>query len=184
MSGPNGSAKASDTLTFTNVDSPIQTSGTIQCGGWATPARYDGNAGQFTQEITEGVPSASFVIVSGQDSRLRQVGTRQQLALIISLSGDAAGYTLTPSLTDAQGGSTTPVGSYFTGISRQRFVCTLSNGKIVPVGVGQCEVEVMWPVAAVNQNWSTNGLNAPGSGGAQNNPSNFISATINVTITK
>lgn len=181
MSFPNGSSKPSDTASYTG-DAPAyqQTSGTQQVGGWAVGNAYFA----FSQEITEGVPAASFVTISGQDGRLKQVGTRQQLSLIISLAADAAGYTLRPSLTDAQGNATTPVGSYFSGISRQKFVCTFANGKIVPVGIGSCDVEVTYPQAQVNANFSTNGLNVSGSGGATSNPSNFISATINLVVTR
>lgn len=188
MSFPNGSAKANSTSSYTGEAPAYQlTSGTLQTGGWATPLIVQAGLfppKTFQQEITEGVSAASFVVVSGQDSRLKQVGTRQQLALLISLSGDASGYQLTPALTDAYGGSSTPCGAYFTGISRQRFVCTFSNGKIIPVAVGQCEVEVMFPVAQVNGNWSGSGLNVTGSGGSTSNPSNFISATINVVVTR
>ena len=181
MSFPNGSSKPSDTASYTG-DAPAyqQTSGTQQVGGWAVGNAYFA----FSQEITEGVQAASFVTCTGQDGRLKQAGTRQQLSLIISLSGDAAGYALTPSLTDAQGNSVTPVGAYFYGVSRQRLVCTFSGGKIIPVGVGQCSVEVRYPVACVNASWSSNGLNVAGSGGAQNNPTNHIYLSINVTVTK
>jgi hypothetical protein len=169
MSGPNGAVKPSDTATFSEICNPAQGSGVdqgrYQTGGWDT------NNPKYSLEVLEGLPAASFVTVSG-DSRLKQVGTKQQYALTISLSGDASGYVLTPGLTDAQGDVVTPVGNYFTYYSEQKFVCTVANGKITPTGRGSCTVEVRWPVGQVNANWS----------GATSNPSNFIYASIMLTV--
>jgi hypothetical protein len=175
-----GSSKPSDTTNFTGQPPAYQaTSGTVQTGGWAAPVNPT-----FTQEVLESLPAVSFVTCTGQDGRLKQAGTKQQLSIIISLSGDAAGYTLTPSLADAKGHAVTAVGNYFYGVSRQKFVATFVGGKIVPVGVGQTSVEVRYPVAQVNANWSANGLNAAGSGGANSDSSKFLYLTINVYVTK
>jgi hypothetical protein len=164
--------KPSDSPSYNGTPNPIQTSGTLQTAG-AVITNVIG-ASTFKEEVFEGVSAASFVTVAGQDERLQQVGTRQQYSLQISLSGDAGGYALTPSLTDAQGNPSTPVGNYFAYYSRQRLVATVVDGIITPVARGSCVVEVRWPVGQVNVNFV----------GATSNPSNFIYATIALTVTE
>jgi len=172
MSGPNGAVKPSDTATFSGTDSPVISSGTVQCGGWA--ANPVGNLNpRYVQEYLDGVPAASFVTISSTDPRLTQVGTKQQYAMTISLSADSGGVTVAGGLTDAQGNASTPVGSYFVYGSTQKFVCTVNgSGVITPTGKGGCEVTVRWPVAQVNSSFTN----------ATSNPTNFIEARIALTV--
>lgn len=168
MSGPNGAAKPSDNATFSGTDSPVITSGKVQCGSFTVPA---GTAWWNPLPVSnlDGVPAASFVSISSTDPRLKQVGTKQQYAMTISLSADHAGVTIAGGLTDAQGNASTPVGPYFVYGPTQKFVCTVNgSGVITPTGRGGCEVTVRWPVAQVNSSFTN----------ATSNPTNFIEARI------
>lgn len=157
------------TASYSGIPTPVPSdAGSKQCGSWD-----DRTGGPLPVAMLESVPAASFVTISSTDPRLKQVGTRQQYAMTISLSGDAAGVQVNGGLTDAQGTANTPVGSYFVSGSRQRFVATCVAGLIVPVGVGRTEVYVRWPVAQVNASW----------GNAQSQISNFLEATISLTVT-
>jgi hypothetical protein len=110
------------------------------------------------------------VTISSTDPRLKRVGTRQQYQMQISLSADHAGVIIAGGLTDAQGNSSTPVGSYFVRVNTGiRLPCTVnSSGVITPPGRGGCEVTVRWPVAQANSNFTN----------AISNPTNFIEARI------
>jgi hypothetical protein len=176
MGNGNGTTNPSNTPNYSGVLPPDPTqNGTLQCGAWA-----DLNTPPFGASVgvLEGLPAASFVTVSGQDGRLKRVGTAQQYSLVISLSRDSTGYTLTGGLATAAGGASTPVGNYFCAVSRQAQVAIVEGLTIIPTGRGSTSIEVRWPVGQVNENWTWGG-----SGGATSNPSNFIYATVNLTVT-
>jgi len=140
MSGPNQSSKVNDQVAYgTGVDSPEPTgNGQTSTGGWTT------TAGLYTFEILDGTPAPLNVQLGGT-AGITQVGTKQQWAVSMSLSGSPV--QIVANMADAQNHAITafaPNVFAYTYISRQRFVATVSaSGLITATGRGQCEIEVI-----------------------------------------
>ena len=147
MSGPNGSVKASDTVSFTNVENPTQTSGVLQSGGWAnlgTPPSPP-YTGVPSVEILEGVSAQTKVSVSGVG--VVQVGAPNQFKLQVSLS--AGTVQLTAHVNTANNVNTDPALAPFIWVSRQRFIATVTNnGLVTLVGRGSTTIECRYPRSA------------------------------------
>jgi hypothetical protein len=159
MSGPNGMAKPSDTVTFTGVENPVQTSGALQTGGW------DDN----TIEVLQGVPAQTRVAVSG--AGVTRVGAPNQFKLQVSLAQGSV--QLQGHVSTANNVNTDPAVAPFAWFSRQKFVAIVnSSGLVTPVGQGFTTIECRYPRSA-------NALftNATPSG------TEFAYATVDLTVT-
>jgi hypothetical protein len=147
MSGPNGSPTPASTVDFTNIENPIGTSPTLQCGSW----NYVGipphsvYVGIPAAAILEGVPAQVKVSVSG--SGVIQVGAPNQFSCRASLASHT--LQLTAHIHDAQNNLTDPPLGTFVWISRQRLVATVDvNGLVTLVGRGSCTLEARYSRSA------------------------------------
>jgi len=155
MSGPNGMIQTTETAgvptSFSSTDSPIQTSGTVQCGAWNAGAML-GTYGILV-ECIEGVPSECRCFISGPNVQ-RISGSLQQSSLFVSIT--AGTVQLTANVSDALNGQRSAPSNPVQWKSSNEFVATVdSTGLVTLVGKGQCEIELRYSRGVVRQTATT-----------------------------
>jgi hypothetical protein len=141
VSGPNGAVKPSDNATFSGTDSPVITSGKVQCGGFIASGKY---------ENLEGVPSQCRCFITGPN--VRRVGASNQSALAVSVQ--AGTVQLTGNVSDAQNNNTNPATGSFKWISTNSSVATVNqSGLVTLLRKGQVTIELRYSRQA-NSSWA------------------------------
>jgi len=147
MSGPNGSVDsrfATLPTSFSGVDSPVISSGTVQCGAWQQPVSL---FPQMLQENIDGVASQCRVFITGTNV-VQSSGSKQQSSLAISLT--VGSVQLSASVSDAQNAQTQNPEVPVVWKSSNSHVCTVnSTGLCSLISKGQCEIDVQYPRSVI-----------------------------------
>jgi hypothetical protein len=134
----------SDAATYDGTPAPIQTSGTLSTGAVIMPRVQSQVNPQVNTQFPQGVPAPVAVQLSG--SGIKQIGSPQQYAVSLSLSGTGT-VQLVPAMANALNEVVSPVAPNvftYTYRSRNINVATVSpTGLVRAVSNGQCEILVI-----------------------------------------
>ena len=176
MSAENGSKKPSDTSTYLG-ENPVQTSGTLQTGGYNAGSASVNYGSPVPVSVTEGLPSATRAIITGPGVTTSGPTQTNQFQIRISLAGGPV--QLMAASADCNNNPTSaisPNSFVFYWISRNHGVVTVSaSGLLIPQGRGEAEV-LCWQSRQVNANFA----GAPTAGSVT--PLDGPTASIQVTV--